>query len=373
MAEVNEVEQHGEKEQAKTPAAGQKPSLLSIFLNTSYILIILVLIFGISLGFITSSLQQPVSVPDSGADNEVVLSPQEIASKVSAFLEDNLLMPGFSLGLSDIQKKGDSIYELTFSISDGAQAQPVVVFATADGKNMVVGNLFDLDTPLPKPEPPPQDPQTPEVIACEDVAKGEAPVLDAYVVSYCPFGLQMQRILAGLVGTGLEENVVVRYIGAVVEGKVTAMHGEQEAVENHLQICIREEQPAKYWDYVSCFIKEGATDACLAEAEVDTVEIEACMSDAERGVAYAEIDFMMSELFGAIASPTIILDGVPIDEFAFAEGDESTADGRSAENLKNLLCCAFSVSPAACSSELSGERAATSFSTEATGTGAGSC
>lgn len=55
----------------------------------------------------------------------------------------------------------------------------------------------------------------------------------------------------------LASNLSVRYIGAVENGKITAMHGDTEAQENLKQICIREEQKEKYWPYVSCYMQEA--------------------------------------------------------------------------------------------------------------------
>ena len=59
------------------------------------------------------------------------------------------------------------------------------------------------------------------------------------------------------------------------------MHGDEEAQENLRQICIREEQSDKYWEYVSCFMKEGKSADCLNSSTVDEVEINACARERE--------------------------------------------------------------------------------------------
>jgi len=84
---------------------------------------------------------------------------------------------------------------------------------------------------------------------CANTTKSNKPLLDAFVVSRCPFGLQMQRIMDEMVNKlpQSKDYLKVRYIGSVANGTITSMHGNEEAQENLRQICIREEQPELYW------------------------------------------------------------------------------------------------------------------------------
>ena len=105
---------------------------------------------------------------------------------------------------------------------------------------------------------------TPEQ-ACANMTKSDKPLLEAFVVSQCPFGLQMQRIMAEIVSKSpqAEDYLKVRYIGSISNNTITSMHGDKEAQENLRQICIREEQPDKYWGYVNDYMKEGESTECL--------------------------------------------------------------------------------------------------------------
>ncbi len=105
-----------------------------------------------------------------------------------------------------------------------------------------------------------QDTQPTGAVTPANVAKVDNTKLEAYVVSGCPFGIQIQRALSSAIeGAPLLANYVkVRYIGAVSGNTITAMHGNEEAQENLRQMCIRDEQPAKYWPYVACYIKKAA-------------------------------------------------------------------------------------------------------------------
>jgi len=165
--EKSEEQQEDEEGQQEEGQAQEKKAPGQGFVKrNAYAVAVVALVVGLVAGGSISTMffqSDPtgLAVLQTGSGNAVpaALSSEEVASKVSDFVLDNLLMEGFSLELSDIKKNGESIYELIFSISDGEQAQPVVVFATADGENIVIGNLFDLDTPLPKPEPVPEQPQ----------------------------------------------------------------------------------------------------------------------------------------------------------------------------------------------------------------------
>jgi hypothetical protein len=204
------------------------------------------------------------------------------------------------------------------------------------------------------------------VNAPQEVAKSDKPVAEAFIFSYCPYGLQMQRVLAEVVNSAsaLQSNIKIMYMGSISGGKVQAMHGDQEAVENLKQICIREEQPTKFYPYLNCFIKEeGKSDECSTAAEIDTTKLKACTTDPNKGLKYAQADFTASEKYGVSGSPTLILNGQKVSEYDFG--------GRTAQAVKTLLCCGFNQPPEICSTDISTAQAAPSFSTTYAGSGGG--
>jgi len=206
--------------------------------------------------------------------------------------------------------------------------------------------------------------------SCKTLTKADKPELEAFVVSYCPYGLQMQRILVPVHETiGNDADIKIRYMGTVVDGKVTAMHGDEEAQETLIQICLREEQPDKFWDYISCFMKsQGQSDACSEEVNVDTDKLDECMTDPEKGVAYAQVDFDAQNKYAVTGSPSIFLNGEKVSEFNFG--------GRTAEALKTLVCCGMNKEAKDCETELSTEQANTAFAPQyssGSSTGTGSC
>jgi hypothetical protein len=205
---------------------------------------------------------------------------------------------------------------------------------------------------------------TVSVESCEDMTKTDNPMLEAYVVSMCPYGLQMQRAMADAVikVPELASYIKVRYIGSVSENTITSMHGEDEATENFRQICIREEQPSKYWNYVSCQIKAGDSKGCETQTGIDSSKLSACMADTNRGVAYAKEDFNLNSQYGVTGSPTLMMADSRIYESSFG--------GRSSDAIKEIVCCASTTEPGFCSQTLNTSSAASSYSENYSGSGA---
>jgi thioredoxin 1 len=259
-----------------------------------------------------------------------------------------------------------SAYPTLLIFKDGKLADRVIGYQQKSSFIEELKKIYPgLDTSNVKMPPPPVQPQvrpklTPAQV-CANMTKSDHPVLEAFVVSRCPFGLQMQRIMADLISSvpEAEDSLRVMYIGSVSNGTIASMHGEEEAQENARQICIREEQPGMYWDYLRCYIKEGRSEDCLSSASIDQDKLNSCLADPTRGLAYAQKDFDLADRFGITGSPTLVLN----DQIA-RESDFATAavNARSPEALKDLLCCGFKSQPAFCSITLNGTRAATMFS-----------
>jgi len=194
-------------------------------------------------------------------------------------------------------------------------------------------------------------------VTCEEMEKIEKPILTAFVVSQCPYGVQMQRLFYKTI-TDLPElgnSLEIKYIGEVKNGKITAMHGDEEAQENLKQICIREEQPNLYWPYVSCYMKESKTDECLASTGVNTNTLKACTDNAEKGLTYAQKDFDLANKFNVQGSPALLINNADIvSEFDFG--------GRIPDAIKKIVCCGSKEEKEYCEKDLSKNEVAVSFS-----------
>lgn len=191
----------------------------------------------------------------------------------------------------------------------------------------------------------------------QTITKTDSPMLEAFVVARCPYGLQMQRAMADAVKNmpSLAQYIKVRYMGSVSGNTITSMHGDAEAKENLRQICIREEQPAKYWNYVACQMKSSGTEnSCASSTGVDLTKLNTCVSNPAKGVAYAKIDFDLNAKYNVSGSPTLVLNGATISESSYG--------GRSSDGVKSMVCAGFNTAAGFCSTKLNATEAATSFS-----------
>lgn len=238
-------------------------------------------------------------------------------------------------------------------------------YATKDGK-FLFPQAFEMD-PKKTSASTDQNASADSNQAAKSVEKTANPMLEAFVVARCPYGLQMQRAIAEAVKNvpALSQYVKARYIGSVSGNTITAMHGEAEAKENLRQICIREEQPAKYWSYVSCQMKASGTEvSCEQSTGVDSAKLSACISDTSRGVAFAKKDFDLAKKYNVSGSPTLILNGATIDEGSYG--------GRSSDGVKSMVCAGFNTAASFCSQKLNTATAASSFSATYAGSGSDS-
>jgi len=289
------------------------------------------------------------------------LSSQQVAEKALNYINENLVAKGVVASLVDVVGE-NGLYKFRLKIKD----QEFVSYVTKDGKILFPEEGINLEG-KPATTTPTEEPKK---LTCEDLQKTDKPLLEAFVVSQCPYGLQMQRILSEIVKNipSLAENMKVEYIGAISGDKITSMHGDGEAQENLRQICIREEQGDKYWSYIDCHIKKGEVDGCLTSAGIDKAKLSNCMTDNSKGLKYAKEDFDAQEKYKVTGSPSLFLNEEGVSEFDFG--------GRTAEAVKTLLCCGFKTEPGTCSQKLTEDSAATGFSetySQSSGSSGGSC
>ena len=306
-------------------------------INLSWILITL-MIAAFLIGYGKMNGGSTLSLGFSSQKAEVAVQ------KAIDFISENMLDGAEAVLVSVSEESG--VYSFKMKVGD----QEYDSYLTKDGKI-----LFPSGMSLAEPEEETAVAET-EIKTCEDINKTEAPILETFVVSQCPFGVQMQRIFNEMVKNipQLASYIRVEYMGAIEDGEITSMHGDEEAQENLRQICLREEQPNNFWAYIDCHIKEGEIDSCLGIAQVDVSSLTSCLSDENRGLAYAQEDFANQDKYQVTGSPTLILNGETISEFDFG--------GRTAEAVKTVVCCAFQDKPGFCDTVLSTESANTSFS-----------
>jgi len=157
------------------------------------------------------------------------------------------------------------------------------------------------------------------------------------------------------------------------------MHEKQEIDENLRQYCIQKEQKEKYYNYLSCFVKEGKFNDCLSKAQIDTTKMESCISKTDEQYKvtsqyndkstwlngnYPKFDVTtdLNEKYGVRGSPTIVINDEVVE-----------VSPRSPEKFKEVICQAFNSQPQECSQTLSNDIPSPGFGGGIASSGGGGC
>lgn len=199
-------------------------------------------------------------------------------------------------------------------------------------------------------------------MATPEVPKSDKPDVELFVMSYCPYGLQMQKAYYPVLELlGKSANFEVKFVDYI-------MHDKVEIDENTRQYCIQKEQSAKYLAYIKCFTAKDDSKGCLKEAGINESQVNKCITGADKefGITakYEDESSWLSgvypiypvhsdlnEKYGVAGSPTLVINGVQVDI------------SRSPEAVKQAVCAAFNNAPSECDTQLSTQSASPSFGT----------
>ncbi|MFH1234289.1 MAG: hypothetical protein V1493_01630 [Candidatus Diapherotrites archaeon] len=288
----------------------------------------------------------------------VPIGETELKSKVTNFLENSdtlffgdqpeksLKDNGYSVEVTNIENFTQEVYAVQYNILKDEQiAGQLELFVLADGtKARLLGKEFDLKEPIVYVEPPKPT-----------VAKAAKPEMSLYIFSYCPAGTSALSAFSEVGKVfGEKANMKVKFF--------SNMHGEHEKQQNMIQECIQVEEPSKFWDYASQFVKDiypkcGSTRDANCDMQesiklmetigIDSGKVLACVK--EKGESLYNGDIKDASSNNLQYSPSLVISNLSLG----ADFD------RDAEGIKETLCSAFTTEPAECSQTLSEQAAAT--------------
>ena len=237
-----------------------------------------------------------------------------------------------------------------YEVSVLYQSQVIPVYITKDGKYMVMG----VQEIVPAAVNTNTNTPTSSTSTPTEIVKSDKPKVELFIMSYCPYGTQAEKgIIPAFEALGTSADTKIRFVHYT-------MHGEKEDTENSRQLCIREEQSAKFLPYLKCFLNASDATGCLKSTGVDTTKLNTCMGATGKVKDYYAVDSRLSNQYGVQGSPTLIINGV-----------ESSAGRNSASYLAGI-CSAFNTAPSACSKTLSTTNPSSGFGYGVTGAAASS-
>ena len=160
-----------------------------------------------------------------------VADPRACSEKVIAYINTNLTSPGQTATLINITEKND-----VYTIWSRYQGRDLPIYASRDC-TLLFPTAINMNTTVATPVPT----QTPK--------KSASPVVDLYVMSFCPYGTQAETVMRPVVDLlGTKADISVRYITTVngqTVDSVDSLHGPAEAHEDILQALYHEIEPGE--------------------------------------------------------------------------------------------------------------------------------
>ncbi|MDD5144898.1 MAG: hypothetical protein PHW72_02140 [Candidatus Pacebacteria bacterium] len=286
-----------------------------------------------------------------------VSDPQEVAQKAIDYINEKILQGSGTASLVSVTEE-NNLYKIILKIGETEFSS----YATKDG-GMLFPEGYALEEGIVS--------DSEETVVIEN--KRDVPDIKLFVMSYCPFGLQAQKIftpvyelLEGKADMGV---YFVDYI----------MHDKQEMDENLTQYCIQKEEKDKYADYLKCFTASGDSGNCRGVADINTAKLQNCVFETDRDFQvtslfrneetwlsgqYPQFNVQkeLNDQYQVQGSPTIIIND-----------QEVNVSPRTPEKFKKIVCQAFNNPPAECSQPLSEEVPSSGVGVNSGTSDSGSC
>ena len=282
-----------------------------------------------------------------------VINSNDAGIKAVDFINNYLTGGAGNASLSSVRDMGD-MYETNVSYN----GKIISTYITKDGKYFIQGAMSIDNPPVAN---------TAAANQPVNVTKSAKPIANAYVFSYCPYGLQFEKALSP-VYTLLKDKADINIVF------IGAMHGEHEKTESLRQICVQKNYGKDMlWKYLDQFNANTAIGSCSGNAtclspllsslmsslSIDSAKIDSCMaSDAE---ALYNTDMASAKQLGITGSPSFTINGAKVQP-----------SSRTPEAIKKAICDAFTTAPSECSQTLSTAAASAGFGTAAASASSGS-
>jgi len=287
----------------------------------------------------------------------VVITPEAANELAGSFINENLLQPGTTATIKEVTEE-NGLYKVVVSLPGGADGagQEVDSYMSKDGKKFFV-NGIDIAEVQAKNQANEADPNAAPADNGAAVTKTDKPVVELFVMSFCPYGVQAEGVMAPVFDLLKDKaDIKIRFIASIAGddiNNVQSLHGPVEGIEDARQLCVEKNHGKDVlWKYITninkdCYpIYRNGDDVyktCWQKAAKDagitnTAKIDTCVKN--EGVAMIGAEDQTAKQYGVTGSPTLVINGV-----------KSNA-ARTPEGYKTAICAAFNNPPAECSETL---------------------
>jgi hypothetical protein len=271
--------------------------------------------------------------------------PEKKLVEVSTKFINKELLQGQGTASVKVVGRENGLYKLEVDYN----GQKINSFASRDGK-ILFPQSYEMISDAKS-----NDPST----AKSEMSKNDKPEVELFVMSHCPYGLQIEK---GILP-------VIKTLGSKIDFKLKftnyAMHGEKELAEQLKQYCIQKDEPSKLLSYLECFIETDDSESCISKSEINQEAMEACVTETNEEykvtenfnskVGYKgsypgfEVFKTDNDKYSVAGSPTLIING------------SESKSGRDSKSLLDSICSAFNNPPEECSTSLSSDAPSPGF------------
>jgi len=264
-----------------------------------------------------------------------ILKPEEARAAAEKFINENLLPANVKATVKSAVLEGE-VYNISLNVS----GKDYTSYLTRDGSKFFQNGIDTATFAQENQAQAPADNSQAQAPTA-NIPKTDKPKVELFVMTYCPYGLQAEKgIIPAFEALGNKIDASVKFVHYF-------MHGDKEEQETYNQVCLREEQSAKYNSYLQCFAAEGDSAKCQAQTGINQAKLSSCV--AAKAKDYYKADSAVSQGYGVQGSPTLVINGA-----------QSEAGRDSASYLAGI-CAAFNNAPAECSKQLSSASPAPGF------------
>ena len=268
-----------------------------------------------------------------------ILSTEVATTKVISFINTTLLNGQAAAKLEQISEE-NGLYKVKINVN----GKSVDSYMTKDG-SLFFPTAYKMST---SSDVASQD-KTNGKPAATEVVKNDKPKVELFVMSYCPFGTQIEKgILPAVQALNDKIDFSLKFVDY-------AMHGQKELDENLRQYCIDKTQPTKLFPYLTCFLKSDNSTSCLGTTGVNQGSMNACVKSTDTQFKVTEqftgkqnwhgnfppfdVNGGDNTKYGVQGSPTLVING-----------SEVQAGARDSASLLKTICSAFTKQPEICNS-----------------------
>lgn len=290
---------------------------------------------------------------------------EQAKAKTESFINENFMKAGTKVTIKNITDK-NGLYLIT--VNTGG-AKDIDTYITKDGKI-----FFPQAVSMEQTENDKKTAAAATSAPNVTLKKSDKPDVELFVMSYCPYGTQMEKgILPAVSDLGNKINFDIKFTDY-------SMHGKKELDEELTQYCIKTEESAKFTNYLSCFLEDGNSTRCTAKANINASKLTSCVAATDKQFKVTENfndaskkawkgDFPPFDIYkdsnskyGVQGSPTLVINGATVNS------------SRDSASLLKTICSAFNTAPEECKATLSADAPAPGFGTgAATSANSASC